>query len=275
MQPDNPPLSPLVRLYTLVVIAVFAFAVSPLFMPEAIGPRWPWPLTPFTSRFVGAIYTGLGWTMVIFLFVNRWSPGRLIFIGSLVFTGILTIVTFLHLGRFDWSKLGTPIWFVAYLGSDAFLIYFLWRYGGLPSPARPLAEPWRRFYGIQALIFGLYGLALVAIPSAATAWWPWPIDVFYAQVYSAVFVALAASLFLLALSAHWLEMLVIGIFQAIFGVTAIGGVLVADASLGKVNWSAAGSLIWTAAFAAMAVLGLISVGAALNGRARMPVAEPA
>jgi hypothetical protein len=262
MQFDNPSLSALVRFYSIIVIIVFAFAVSPLWAPDVILPRWPWPLTPFTARFIGAVYTALAGPMIVLALVNRWSPGRIVFIASLTFTAILTIVSFLHLGRFDFSKTGTWIWFAVYPLTDLALVYLIWRYATLPAPGRALAPVWRGFFGTQAMVFGIYGLALVVAPGAATSFWPWPIDPFHAQLYSAVFITNAVAAYLLARSAHGLDLLVIGIFQAVFGVAAIAGLFIADASLGRVVWSAPGTILWLAGCVAFVGLGLASLAAA-------------
>ena len=47
---DNPVLSPLVRFAMVVVIVLVGGASVPV-EPAILGPRWAWPLAPFTARF--------------------------------------------------------------------------------------------------------------------------------------------------------------------------------------------------------------------------------
>jgi hypothetical protein len=262
MQAENPPLSGIVRLYSLIVLLVFAFALSPLWIPEVVTPGWPWRLTPFTARFVGAIYTAFAWPMVVLLVVNRWSPGRLIFLASLAFIAPLTVVSLIHIERFNFSLPGTWLWWSAYPLSMLVIFYFLWRYRDLP-PAGPAPSPGRRrFFRVQAWAFGLYGLAIAAVPPVATGFWPWPIDVFHAQIYSTVFFTAAAATWLLAGSAHRLDLLAVGLFQTLLGLVALAGAIVADAKLDRIDWSAPGTVIWIAGCLAIAALGLITLAAA-------------
>src|SRR4051794_4495645 len=50
---DNPPFPAALRLFSAGVIIVLIVGAGLFFAPELVKPRWPWPVTPFSARFLG------------------------------------------------------------------------------------------------------------------------------------------------------------------------------------------------------------------------------
>ncbi|TIP95440.1 MAG: hypothetical protein E5X58_02880 [Mesorhizobium sp.] len=58
---NNPPFHAALRLFSVVVIIVLIVGAGLFFAPVLVKPRWPWAVTPFNARFLGAFYTA-DWT---------------------------------------------------------------------------------------------------------------------------------------------------------------------------------------------------------------------
>src|SRR5690349_2725399 len=54
---DNPPFPGALRLFSAAVIIVLIVGAGLFFAPALVKPRWPWPVTPFSARFLGGFYT--------------------------------------------------------------------------------------------------------------------------------------------------------------------------------------------------------------------------
>jgi hypothetical protein len=262
---DNPKLSPLVRVFAAVVVLVLAGGVVLLVDPALISARWPWRLTPFNARFLGAFYTAEMAAIVMLGVINRWSPGRLILIMAVSFTALVTAVSLWHLDRFDLGRKSPWVWFFVYVGSALVAAAFVWTYRRLEHPGRPFASPaLRLFFVVQALAIGGYGLALLAAPEWAASFWPWRVDVFHAQAYSAIFLTAGLGSYLLARSASPYELAALGLGLAIFGGGAILGLWLANIERQVVVWTAPSTMLWLALFAALGIFGMVNV--ALAGR---------
>src|SRR5438552_4615640 len=142
VQADNPRLATPVRVFFVIVALVVLVGSGLFFFPDLIGPRWPWRLAPFNSRFLGSIYISELAILAVLIPVNRWAPIRLFLPMGVVFAGVVSVVTLFHLDRFDPQRWATYTWFVLYIGATAVTGYFLWMYRRLP-PANivPLAIP--------------------------------------------------------------------------------------------------------------------------------------
>ncbi|TKB32218.1 MAG: hypothetical protein E5W69_00290, partial [Mesorhizobium sp.] len=91
---------------------------------------------------------------------------------------------------------------------------------------------------------------------------PWPIDAFHAQVYSAIFLAGAGGTYLVWRSAPREELLVLGLAQFLVGLLAILGVVITDAALHRIDWTATGTLCWLALFGWIGISGVFKLYAA-------------
>lgn len=267
MQTTDPCLSPLVRLFAIVVALVLTIGIGLFFVPELISPRWPWQLSPFNTRFLGAFYLAEMMGVLMLVVINRWAPGRLALPLALIFATVVSVASIAHLDQFDPHRRATWGWFILYIGAAVISAYFVWRYRNLP-PADPTPTPrkWGPYLLVQGSIVGLYGVGLFAVPSTFSAFWPWPIDSFHAQVYSSIFVTNAAGALILSRAAAPAEWLTLGLAQAVFGLFAILGVVIVDATAHRVDWALPGTWLWVGAFAALCLAGLAMIWQAYKQR---------
>jgi hypothetical protein len=256
----NPNLSPWVRVFALAVAGVLIGGVLLLVNPGLISPRWPWRLTPFNERFLGAFYTAEMMAILILAAINRWSPARLILVTALVFTVLASLVSLWHLDRFDFARKGPWGWFFVYVGSVLASAAFLWNNRDLPHPGQAFRSPMlRNFFLAQAVALGGYGVALLVAPAIASGFWPWPLDAFHAQLYSAIFISAGAGAYMLARAAARYELATFGFAQIILAIAAIAGAWVVNTERQVFSWSEPGAIAWAALFVAIGVLGYVSV----------------
>ena len=113
---DNPTISSLLRTLTLLEALVLAGAGGGLFfLPESIAALWPWPLSPFNARFLGAIYLSALAAIGLMFAAGRWSPARAVLPTIFIFTAIVLAVSLARLGRLDlhapgaWATCGAGV----------------------------------------------------------------------------------------------------------------------------------------------------------------------
>jgi hypothetical protein len=277
-QGGNPPVSPVLRLITVLVALILIIGASLFFLPSVTAPRWPWELSPFTARFLGALYLGELVGAALFVLVPRWAPGRITVAEAVTFTAVVTVVSFLHLDQFDFSRARSWGWFIIYVVPMLALAYYLWRYRHLPpADTTPIPPPWRAYFLGQGVVLGLYAIGLFIAPRLFSAFWPWSIDAFHGQMYSAIFLTGAVASFLLARAAARLELLAQGLIQFVIGLFAILGLVIVDASRNQVNWAAPGTWLWVGAFVVFLLAGVGMVWwsrVKVNGELR-PSVQPA
>jgi hypothetical protein len=260
---DNPPFPAALRLFSAGVIIVLVVGAGLFFAPTLVKARWPWAVTPFNARFLGGFYTTEMVVMAALLVWNRWSPGRLVLVMAFIFTVIVSVASFINLGYFDFARRAPWLWFAVYLASVAVSGWFLWRSRTRPSAkAMSLSPAWRGYMQVESVILGLYGVGLLLFPLTFSGFWPWPIDAFHAQIYSAIFLAGAGGIYLVWRSAPREELLVLGLAQLLIGLFAIVGLTLTDVAVHKINWSATGTLCWLALFGWIGIGGVFKLYAA-------------
>ena len=108
---------PLPRLFTYIVAAqgaVMLLAGATLFLaPEAAGARWPWDLTPLTSRAIGAWLVGLGVTAA----QAAWEGDRARIRVGLVTYAVAGTLVFVALARYG-DQMRAPS-----IGAFAFVLF--------------------------------------------------------------------------------------------------------------------------------------------------------
>ncbi|WFP76109.1 hypothetical protein [Mesorhizobium sp. WSM4906] len=260
---DNPPFPATLRLFSVVVIIVLIVGAGLFFAPMLVKPRWPWAVTPFNARFLGGFYTAEMVVMAALLFWNRWSPGRLVLVMAFIFTVIVSAASFINLGYFNFERKAPWLWFLVYLGSVAVSGLFLWWARDRPSAKGVTLNPaWRSYMPVELAILGFYGIGLLLFPLTFSSFWPWPVDAFHAQVYSAIFLAGAGGIYLVLRSAPREELLVLGLAQFLVGLLAILGLVITDAAVHRINWTATGTLCWLALFGWICISGAFKLYAA-------------
>lgn len=260
-QNTNPGLSLLVRIFFGVVALVLIVGIALFFAPELVTRRWPWALTPFNTRFLGAFYLAELAVVLVQLRLNRWSPGRLTLPMALAFTGLVSLVSLLSLDQFDFQRRAVWTWFIVYLGSALVSALFLWQYRRQPTPeiARPTSSTRRIYLQVEAAALGLYGLGLLLAPALFSAFWPWKLDNFHGQLYSAIFTTGALGVWLLSRRAAAVEYLAVGLAQIVQGLFAIVGLIIVDMAVHKLNWAGPGTWLWLGLFALIFASGLSKI----------------
>ena len=121
----------------------------------------------------------------------------------------------------------------------------------------------------KPILLGVYGLGLLVLPATFSAFWPWKIDAFHAQTYSAIFITAAAGTWLISSHAPREELVALGAAQLALGLLSAIGLALTDAAVKRVDWAAPGAWAWLALFALIAATGLVKLLAGL-GRSRAP-----
>ncbi len=255
---NNPPITGLFRVITSIELGVLGLTgVGLFFFPNTTRALWPWPVAPFNSHFLGAVYLASFAAIAVVLWGGRWAPARLGLWMLVVYTTPVLVVSFISLNRFDFRQWLTWGWFVLFIGIPLNSAYNLWLYRRLsPADPRPVPPVWRVYLAVQSALLTLYGCALLVAPATFTAFWPWHIDAFHGRMYCAMFLAGAVGSFLLLRGAAAVEILLLALAEGSFGLLAILGVVITDASQRRVNWSASSTWLWVGIFAILCFVGI-------------------
>jgi hypothetical protein len=243
----NPRLPTFLRLVTWVECAVvFAAAAVSLISPALFNRLWAWAPPPFNARYVGAVYFAALVPLLIMAVVGRWAPGRIVLWMIFTFTTSIMIVMFFHYGEFEWGRGATWAFWFLYLFLPINSAYFLYRLRGWPpSLPRPLSSLWSALLTVAAVLLGLYGLALLAVPEVTTSFWPWSVDAFHGRIYAATFVTPAVGAWLIRRrGARW-DYITLGLTLATLGFFAIVGTVWTSATVPperQVIYAAAGTI---------------------------------
>ena len=258
---DNPKITLFLRNFTLIETLVLIGGGFGLFLlPGITRPHWPWPVAPFNARFLGAIYLGAMVSVAMMYRSGRWSPTRPVLRAIFIFTFIILVVSLFNFKQFDISAWGGWAWFGLYVSLPVSAGYHLWLYRALPAPRlNPVPPNWRLVIRITGLLLGLYGLGLIVLPNTFSSLFPWSLDVFHSQLYSATFITGSVMMFSVARFATPDEFIATGLTEAVFGICSILGLFIVDAEVNKIDWSASNTLGWLAALAILAVLGIAMV----------------
>jgi hypothetical protein len=255
MTEKSPPLSYLRPFITLVAFILLIGSVGLFFLPHLVMPRWPWALAPYHARFLGAVYAAEMSAVLILLVVNRWAPARLSVPVAVMFTLVVSLASLLHLDSFDLGRRAVRLWFFLYLVSFVITAVMWWAYRRPAEQVQPLSPRWQRLLTGQAVVYGVYGLAMFFIPQQATTFWPWPVDAFHANIYSAVFFSAAAGAWIIRREAAPIELFTFGLSQLVLGSFAIAGLLIVDVQLQRINWMLPGTWLWITGWLLLAILG--------------------
>ena len=258
---ENPRVAPQLRVQFLFVgLVLLAAGGSLFFFADEARLLWPWQVGSFNTLFLGAIYLAAFAVVMVALWYGRWSPVRLVLPMVFVFTATVLLVSVLHLGRFDFARWSTWLWFMLYAAVPANAAIHMWRYREMPVPAvftTPM--PWRVVLTGLAVLLGLYGVGMFLAPEVFTYFWPWPVDGFHGRLYSVAFTTLAVGALGLTSLAAPLERLTLGVGYSTLGLFALFSVVIADARLGSINMAEPGTLMWFSLFGLLFAAGLLMV----------------
>jgi len=254
----NPPISALLSGVTWLEVVILSWAgCGLLFYPPVMQLFWPWSLAPFNLRFLGALYAAALIAALLQAVSGRWSPARVVTPMICIFTLVVTVFSLVHLERFDLSRVEAWIWFVLYIGVCLNAGIHLWLYRRFPLP-QPALHPQGTLRGMLWSVvvgLGVYGLLLLIAPLAASAFWPWQLDAFHAQLYSVTFLTPALGAWVLLRGATRSDLRALGLTLAAWGVLPILGLILADANVKQIRWDTAETISWLALFGLMSLLG--------------------
>lgn len=263
---ENPTITPFLRTFTLVETLVLVGAGFGLFLfPEITRPQWPWPIAPFNTRFLGAVYLGAMVPIGLMYLSGRWSPTRPVLRAIFTFTFVVLVVSLFTSSRFDFTSWAVWAWFALYIALPASAGYHLWLYRSMPTThLNPVPRNWRYILRLTSLMLTVYGLGLLILPDTFSSLFPWKLDVFHSQLYSATFITGGVMLISVATLATPAEFIAAGLTEATFSIFSILGLIIVDVGLKKIDWSAANTLAWLALLAILALLGIAMVVAGLR-----------
>ncbi|NJM99206.1 MAG: hypothetical protein HC800_20560 [Phormidesmis sp. RL_2_1] len=252
-------LPPMLLTMVMASIVLLILVGGTLFcFPEFAQSRWVWPLKPFNTRFLGAIYLTALVGLVSLVISRRVALTRLIMPMMAVFTTIVLMVSCLQLQQFEPGRRATDIWFWLYLVDCVGAGYYCGYFSAYHFPRlRRLPGLWPIGLGVQSGILGVYGWSLLFSPVAAGSAWLWPLDVFHAQLYSAIFLAGSLGSALLSRRATTAETKTLGAIQVTFSSLVLLGIWLVDRVAQRIDWGLWVSWAWVGA---IALLGLIGLG---------------
>ena len=261
----NPRLTPLLRAFTLVEVAVLVAAgFALLILPDLARDEWPWSPAPFNTAFLGAIYTA-SLVPVAAMLVGRQAPLRVVLPMLATFTAIVLAVSLFYLEQFQLERWSNWVWFLLYVLLPINATYHIWLYRNLtPSGQAPTSMVWRLYLVGVALAIGAYGLGLLIAPQPLTAFWPWAIDAYHGRMYSAVLIAGAVGAFVMSRASTRNEFATVGLTHATFGFISLVGVLVVDNAERRVDWSRPGAWLWVGVLAMGCLGGLLMAWSGLR-----------
>ena len=148
----------------------------------------PLRISPLNTRFVAALYIAGGVGVVGAAFARRREEARLFVLGFAVATGIILVLTILHWPDFMADTLPhRPVWIFDYV-VDPILGLVVIQAAHLWPPRQASRHPLSGLLFVEAVVFGLLGLALLFLPDTVAAAWPWALPPVLGQVYGAFFV---------------------------------------------------------------------------------------
>jgi hypothetical protein len=248
---------PLVIMALISSLLLVLVGGSLFFFPEFARPRWVWSLTPFNTRFLGAIYLTSLVGLSILLMTRRELSARLIVPVMWVFTTVVLGVSCLQIEQFDLARRTTAIWFGLYAADCFGSSYYLWHYRRqIFRAGNHLPRHWHRYLQLQAAYMGIYGLGLLLLPTQFGLFWPWPLDVFHCQLYSAIFLTGAVGSALLTQQATPGQLWILGFIQTTLSGLVLAGVVVVDIAVRKINWVNFSNWAWMGTFTLLGIVGL-------------------
>ena len=181
--------SPKVLWGTWIISAVLLIVVGGalLFKPALAIQYWPWRLTPFNQRFLGAIYLSAAIPLLGYVIRPRLSVLRLLLPIFAFFTTYVFGMSLGYWGSFL-ARTSSQIWLLLYGAVSVIGCFYCWkfrRYFRIPSASM---TPLTYIYRGQALFLVVYGLGLLIAPHVfAEKFWLWPLDQFHSHLYAGVF----------------------------------------------------------------------------------------
>jgi len=151
----------------------------------------PLRISPLNARFVAALYLAGGVGVLWAAFARRRAETRLFVIGFGLATGMILVLTALHWSEFMADGLPhRPVWIFDYV-VDPVLALLIVPAAGLWPARHGTRHRLTPLFIVEAALLGALGLALLVMPDAVAAGWPWALPPLLGQLYGCFFVTLA------------------------------------------------------------------------------------
>jgi hypothetical protein len=143
---------------------------------------------PLHARFIGSIYA-FG---AVFLFAcaisKQQTHVRWAILMTVIWTGLLGLISVFRLNAFDLSRLPDQIWFASYTVYPLIDLLLLWqqRLWEKPKAMKSVPVPFwiKRVLQVQGIFMMVVALLLLFLPAFMSTLWPWKVSPLLAQVYS-------------------------------------------------------------------------------------------
>ncbi len=250
--------SPSFRAY-FALVGLFALWVGAwgYFVPAEVVRALPWPVPPLHARFIAAIYLAGLLAMLLALTAKTLAEVRIPIALAAIWTGMLLLVSMLHLEAFDFAKPQVWFWMGAYA---VFPLWGAWLYfgrgAGAAATRRP-ADPVLLAIGAVCL---LLAAGLLALPAQMIAVWPWKLPPLLASIYAGPFLAYGVSALMLAREGRAEARRIVLASMLAFTVLVLGASLL---HLKLFHFAAPAAWVW---FGALAVAGAVMAWRLMQAR---------
>jgi hypothetical protein len=245
-------------LVTLQALVVAAGVVWPALIPQLL----PWDASPLNARFIGALYAMGGLSALLCLLAQRYTEVRITLIQIGLVTLLLLLITIPRLGEFSPPRSFPIGWLLSYTVDPLLAALLLWQMRRRDhTPVR--RTPLTLVFVIYAVVLGVLGIVLLALPSLAAQIWPWELPAVLGQLYSAFFLGMAVCAALAARESRWDGVRIYAIAQLFLLV------LVVVVSLVHIDRFHAGPATWL--WFALCLIGAAAFSTALLRHSAQPV----
>jgi hypothetical protein len=242
------------------VVGLFALWVGAwgYLAPAQVVRALPWTVPPLHARFIAAMYLAGLLAMAWSLAAHRLAAVRIPIALAALWTGMLLLVSLLHLGEFDFGKPQVGFWFGAYA---VFPLWggWLYFYGGAAATAERRGRADAALLAVAAVCLAL-AAALFFAPGAMVGLWPWPLSPLLASIYAGPFLAWGVCALLLAREARAEARRIVLASMLAFALLAIAASLL---HLKLFHFDGAAAWVW---FGALALAGGVAAARLLQGR---------
>ncbi len=180
------------RVFFAIIVAFPAWvAAGGLFLPGQIDQFLPFKVPALHARVIGAVYLAGATMMLLAAAARAWHEVRVVTVILGVWTGLLGLVSLLHLGAFDWVSRPTGFWWFAYIWFPLGAAFIAWnqrRETDHPDEP-PLSLLLRGFLAVLGIVSVMLALGLLLTPGLMITLWPWNVSPLLTQIYSAPFLA--------------------------------------------------------------------------------------
>jgi hypothetical protein len=226
------------RIFFGIIVAFPAWvAAGGLFLPGRINDFLPFTPPPLHARFIGAMYLAGATMMLLATAASAWHQVRVVTIILGTWTGLLGLVSLLHLDVFNWSWRPTWFWWFAYVWFPFGAAFIAWnqrRENDHPDEP-PLSPLLRSFLVVQGVVAVALALGLLLVPGAMINLWPWNITLLLTQIYSAPFLAYGVGSLYAARQHGWSEVRIPVIATLMLMLVAVIGSFVHSATFNTAN----------------------------------------